>query len=332
MDIVRSLTRGSRAGRWLALAVAGLAVLALAVVGTAGAGRYVTSFWLYRGFAPPSVPHQVTVRGPGGPHQAPVILPTVQSITVRSPALGGYPDQVTVVLPPGYASHPRQRYPVLYLLHGFPGTPAGFLNIGQAGTVEATLVAAGRMKPLILVIPTGTRSFLADEEWANGITAGNGWDTFVARDLVHAIDSQYRTIAAARGRGLAGLSEGGYGALNVGLHHPAEFGLLESWSGYVQADRLPAVFGTSAARLAYNSPAVWVRSVAPRLRAGHTFIWFYNGASDPLSAQNRAFAAELTQLGVPHHYFQAPGKHTWKLWRGQMAQALITASEHLSHG
>jgi len=332
MDRGRPLTTGSRAGSWLALAVAGLAVLVLAVLGTAGAVRYVTGFWQYRGFPPPSAPHQVTVRGPGGTHQAPVILPTMQTITVPSPALGGYPDQVTVVLPPGYASHPRQHYPVLYLLHGFPGTPGGFLNIGQAGTVEATLVAAGRMKPVIMVIPTGTRSFLADEEWANGITPGNAWDTFVARDLVRAIDSQYRTIAAARGRGLVGLSEGGYGALNIGLHHPAEFGLLESWSGYMRADHIPAVFGTSAARLAYNSPAVSVRSVAPQLRAGHTFIWFYIGASDPLSAQNRAFAAELTQLGVPHHYFQAPGKHTWKLWRGQMAQALITASEHLSHG
>ena len=73
------------------------------------------------------------------------------------------------------------------------------------------------MKPVIMVIPTGTRSFLTDEEWVNGITPGNAWDTFVARDLVHAIDSRYRTIASAHGRGLIGLSEGGYGALNIGL-------------------------------------------------------------------------------------------------------------------
>lgn len=323
---------GWRPWHWLALVLAAVAVTVLALVGTTGAVRYVTNFWQYRGFPPPNAPHSVTVVRPGGPRQVPVILPAVQSITVRSPALGGYADPVTVVLPPGYANHPARRYPVLYLLHGFPGGPAQYLNVGQVGTVEATLVAAGRMKPMILVIPTGTRSFLADEEWANGISRGNAWETFVAHDLVRAIDARYRTVPGARGRGIAGLSEGGYGALNIGLHHPAAFGLLESWSGYMRADHIPAVFGHSAARLAYNSPAYWVRTVAPQLRAGHTFLWFYSGASDALSTQNRGFAAELARLGVPHHFFEAPGKHNWRLWRALMPQALITASDHMSHG
>ena len=312
--------------------LATVAVIVLAVVGTAGAVHYMTNFWLYRGFPPPSVPHSVTVIRPGGPRQVPVIMPAVQSITVRSPALGGYPDAVTVVLPPGYANHPGQRYPVLYLLHGFPGGPAQYVNVGQVGAVEATLVAAGRMKPMILVIPTGTRSFLADQEWANGVSRGNAWETFVAHDLVKAIDARYRTIPGARGRGIAGLSEGGYGALNIGLHHPGGFRLLESWSGYMQADHIPAVFGPSAARLAYNSPAYSVRRVVPQLRASHAFLWFYSGASDPLSAQNRAFAAELARLGVPHRFFEAPGRHDWRLWRALMPQALIIASDHLSHG
>jgi enterochelin esterase-like enzyme len=309
-----------------------MAMAALAVLGMAGATHYVTGFWLYRGFAPPTVPHSITVRSHGR-HERIVVTPAaVQSIAVPSPALGGYADPVQVVLPPGYASHPRQRYPVLYLLHGFPGVPAQFLNVGQVSALEATLVAAGRMKPLILVMPTGTRSFLADEEWANGISQGNAWETFVGRDLVRAIDTRYRTIAAGAGRAIAGLSEGGYGALNIGLHHPGEFRLLESWSGYMQADHIPAIFGTSAGLLAYNSPASQVTVVAPQLRARHDYIWFYSGAGDSLSAQNTAFAAELARLGVGHHFFEAPGKHNWRLWRALMPQALITASDHLSHG
>jgi enterochelin esterase-like enzyme len=320
------------ARRWLVVALGGVVIAVLAAGGIVGASRYVSAFWLYRGFAPPSAPHSVMVGGPAGARRVPVVLPTVQSITVPSPALVGYADPVYVVLPPGYASHPGQRYPVLYLLHGFPGLSSGFLNIGQVATTEATLVAAGRMKPVILVMPTGTRSFLADQEWVNGIRRGNGWETFVARDLVKAMDSRYRTIPSARGRGIAGLSEGGYGALNIGLHHAGEFGLVESWSGYMRADPIPAIFGGSARLLAYNSPAVWAPSVAPRLRAGRTYIWFYIGAADPLAAQNRAFAAELSGLGVAHHFFERPGTHSWRLWRSQMAQALITASGHLSHG
>ena len=310
------------------MAASVVAIVMLVAAGVVGASHYVSGFWLYRGFAPPAAPQSVTVRGAG---HVPVVLPSLQSITIRSPALGGYPDPVSVLLPPGYASHPRQRYPVLYLLHGFPGLVAGFLNIGQVATTEATLVAAGRMKPLIMVMPTGTRAFLTDEEWANGIRPGNGWETFVARDLVNAIDARYRTIPGARGRGIAGLSEGGYGALNIGLHHPGEFALVQSWSGYMQADHIPAIFGRSTRLMNYNSPANWVARVAPQLRADHAYIWFYIGAADALAAQNRAFAAELTHLGVAHHFFEPPGTHNWRLWRSQMSRALIAASEHLSH-
>ncbi len=323
---------GSPAGRRLVVAAAGVVFAALTVAGALGAVRYVTTFWLYRGFPPPSTPSSVTVGGTGGPRQVPVIMPAVQHITVRSPALGGYADQVYVVLPPGYASNPGRRYPVLYLLHGFPGEPVQFLNVGQVASIEATLVASGRMKPVILVMPAGSRSLLADEEWADGIRKGNGWETFVARDLVGAIDARYRTIASGSGRGIAGLSEGGYGALNIGLHHPGEFSLLESWSGYMTADNIPAIFGRSAGNLAYNSPAAWISSVAGQVRAQRTYIWFYCGADDWLAGQNRAFAATLTALGIPHRFFVAPGTHNWRLWRGQMPQALITASEHLSHG
>jgi enterochelin esterase-like enzyme len=325
-------SRSAPARRWLVVALSAIVIAMLAATGLVGASRYISTFWLNRGFAPPSAPPSVTVRGPGGTRQVPVVLPMLQNITVRSPALGGYPDPVLVLLPPGYASHPHQRYPVLYLLHGFPGLASGFLNIGQVSTTEATLVAAGRMKPVIMVMPTGTRSFLADEEWVNGIRQGNGWETFVARDLVNAIDARYRTIPSARGRGIAGLSEGGYGALNIGLHHPGEFGLVESWSGYMRADHIPAIFGNSTRLLDYNSPAKQIFSVAPQLRHDRTYIWFFIGATDPLSAQNRAFAGKLTALGVAHHFFEPPGTHNWRLWRSQMSQALITASEHLSHG
>jgi enterochelin esterase-like enzyme len=298
--------------------------------GAVGAFRYVVTFWLYRGFPAPTAPASVVVRGPAGVRRVPVILPAVQSITVSSPALAGYPDPVDVVLPPGYADHPGRRYPVLYLLHGFPGEPWQFLDIGEVGTTEATLVASGRMKPVIMVMPTGTRSFLADKEWANGIGKGNRWDNFVADDLVRAIDARYRTIAGSRGRGIAGLSEGGYGALNIGLHRPGEFGLLESWSGYMRAASKPAIFGYAPRVTAYNSPAVQASSVARQLRADHTYIWFYIGSRDRLLAQNRAFAVELKTLGVAHHFFEVPGSsHSWWLWRDQMRQALITASEHL---
>ena len=331
--------RGARAPRpagprLIVTVLAALSLLAgaLAVTGAAGAYRYVQTFWLYRGFAAPRLAHSVTVRRHGQRRRVHVVVPSVQTITVTSPALDGFKDRVIVVLPPGYASHPWQYYPVLYLLHGYPGQPSNFLTVGDVADIEATLVAQGKMAPLILVIPTGTRAFLSDEEWANNVRPGNDWETFVARDLVKAIDGRYRALTGRRDRGLAGLSEGGYGALNIGLHHPSEFGLLESWSGYMQADLKPALFDHNRALQRYNSPADWAPKVASKLRSYRTDIWFYCGSSDGLAVQDRAFAAELTALGIRHTFFEHPGRHDWSLWRALMPQALMTASELLGHG
>ncbi len=320
-----------RQRRWPAIVALILVVAAVATAGATGISRYVATYWAYRGFAAPAAPRTVQVRTAAGPRTAPVVMPVVQTFSLPSRALGGYRDQVDVVLPPGYAAHRRQHYPVLYLLHGFPGVPSAFVTVGQVAATEATLVAAGWMKPMILVMPAGTRSYLTDTEWANGIGPASAWATMVAQNLVHAIDGRYRTIRAGAARGIGGLSEGGYGALNIGLHHAGEFGLLESWSGYMQAQPFRSIFGTSASRLAYNSPARFVPAVAAALRADHTFVWFYSGAADPLAGQNRAFAAELAALGIAHHFYLRPGGHSWGLWRSQIRAALITASEHLSH-
>ncbi len=322
----RVLWRRLRGGRdrsparvWLALWALAVSGVVLAGTGAAGVVRYGVTFWLYRGYAAPAVP-----RG--------VVPARVETISVVSPALGGYRDSVVVVLPPGYASDPARRYPVLYLLHGFTGHPSDFLTIGDIAATDASLVAAGKMQPAILVMPSGTRSFFTDTEWANGVSAGNQWETFVARDLVNAIDARYRTIRSGSGRGLAGYSEGGYGALNIGLHHPGEFALLESWSGYMTTAPIPAIFGHDRSVQRYDSPIDQVISAAPGLRAAGTYIWFYCGAADEYAGQDRAFSRLLSGLGIEHYFFEVPGTHTWRLWREAMPQALIAASEHLRHG
>jgi enterochelin esterase-like enzyme len=237
---------------------------------------------------------------------------------------------VVVYLPPGYSSDPTRRYPVLYLLHGFPGRPAAFLLTVRAGVVDDILAAKGR-QPLILVMPFGSTGTFTDKEWANGIRANEGWETFVARDLVQAIDSRYRTIPTGAGRALGGLSEGGYGALNIGLHHPGEFRVLESWSGYEKADNLRAIFGGKPDLLTLNSPLQTLAAVAPELRRAHTYVWFYSGTTDRLRGQNKDFAAALARVGIAHRFFMVRGGHNWGLWRGEASLALLAAATHLGH-
>ena len=298
---------------------AALAAALFVAGGAVGVYRYGWNYWLYRGFPPPQDPAYVTSPG------------TTQEISVSSPALGGRSQQVVVYLPPGYASDPTRRYPVFYLLHGFPGRPAAFLLTVRAGVVDDILAARGRAQPLILVMPFGSTGTFTDMEWANGARAHEDWETFVARDVVRAIDGRYRTIASGAGRALGGLSEGGYGALNIGLHHPGEFRVLESWSGYEKADDLESIFGSDPRLLNRNSPLETLAGVAPALRRAHTYVWFYSGTTDRLRKQNRAFAAELARAGVAHRFFLVRGGHNWGLWRGEASRALLAAATRLAH-
>lgn len=295
-------------------------IVGLLALGLVGLYRYVDNFWVYRGFPPPQVPAYVRVQG------------TQETIHVRSAAIGGRNQEVVVYLPPGYASNPTQRYPVMYLLHGFPGRPGGLFTTARMGILDESLVAKRRIGGVILVAPFGSTGIFTDKEWANGVGRNQGWETFVARDVVHAIDARFRTIPSGSARAIAGLSEGGYAALNIALHHPGEFRVIESWSGYVYADPISKIFGPSLSLRAYNSPADYLPKVASALRRAHTYVWFYSGRDDPLMPANRAFAAELGRYGIHHHFFTGSGGHTWRLWRDNAPRALVVAATRLANG
>ena len=103
----------------LALWVVGAAATIVAISGgLIGSYRYLDNYWLYRGFAPPKDPAFVSSKG------------RLVRFELASAALGGRRQPVDVYLPPGYDSHPREHYPVFYLLHGFPGVPASYFRAG----------------------------------------------------------------------------------------------------------------------------------------------------------------------------------------------------------
>ena len=293
------------------------ALAAFVSVGAVGVERYGLNYWLYRGFPPPHDASYVTSPG------------TAQTISVTSAALGGHAQQVVVYLPPGYADNPAQRYPVLYLLHGFPGRPQAFLDTVRMGVVEDDLVALNHAQPVILVMPFGSTGQFTDKEWADGVGVNQGWETFVARDVVHAVDTQFRTIPTRTARAIGGLSEGGYGAINIALHHPNEFGVVESWSGYERPDRIRSIFGAHLRLLARNDPMTALPSVAPQLRALGTYFWIYSGVSDRMLPQNALFAAMLGRDHIPHRFFEPSGGHNWALWRAEATRAYLAAAGRL---
>jgi S-formylglutathione hydrolase len=157
----------------------------------------------------------------------------VERIKVHGKALegnleGDSPDRdVSIYLPPGYATARNRRYPVIYLLHGYTdsddlwfGAKQHFINV-PAVTDKALASGAREM---IIVMPNAYTVYQGSM-YSSSPTTGD-WETFVARDLVSYVDGHYRTIPEAASRGLAGHSMGGYGTVRIGMKNPDVFSSL----------------------------------------------------------------------------------------------------------
>lgn len=169
---------------------------------------------------------------PRAPHLDPAVLAAAEQSTqladFLSPALTAFSGRPThirawVVLPPGYASHPRERYPTVYWTHGFGGS----LDSNRStGLMLYSRMAAGKMPPMIWVmldesLPTGTHEF-ADS--VNNGPLGAALTT----EFIPWIEARYRMDARPSGRFLEGHSSGGWATLQLEVNYPKVFG--GAWS------------------------------------------------------------------------------------------------------
>jgi enterochelin esterase-like enzyme len=288
--------------------------LAWLVVGMIAAYDYVHRYNLYRGFPEPVTPAGV----PRG---------SVKDVHFFSPALRG-DHRYLVYLPPRYAREAARgrRFPVLYLLHGDPGRPEIFVRAGALAVQENVLLAQRRIRPMIVVMPSGKSGLFAapGTVWPNAQTGP--YENYVLDDDHH-VDRRYATVRNRRGRGLGGLSEGGFAGLNITLHHLAQFSVAESWSGYFNESRAGPFSNEPDAVIRFNSPAKYVRVVAPAIRRLGYRAWIYQGTLDSNKpAHIRNMSDELHAAGAEVHYGFFPGGHDWGLWRAQLPRMLIAAS------
>lgn len=140
--------------------------------------------------------------------------------------------QVSIYLPPSYATSPHRRYPVLYLLHGFTDTDDFWFGRNGPNFVivqrAADAAYAHGVREMIIVMPNAYTKY-AGSMYSNSIVTGN-WEGFVTHDLVAYIDHHYRTIARPESRGLAGHSMGGYGTLRLAMKYPGVYSSIYAMS------------------------------------------------------------------------------------------------------
>ena len=155
---------------------------------------------------------------------------TVEKVSVHGAALqgnleGDSPDRdVFIYLPPSYATSRNQRYPVVYLLHGYGLTGERWMTFTNLAAAADKDIAAGTMKEMILVNPDAFTKY-SGSMYSASATTGD-WESYIADDLVAYVDSHYRTIANRMSRGLGGHSMGGYGTIRIGMKRPDVFGAL----------------------------------------------------------------------------------------------------------
>ncbi len=233
-----------------------------------------------------------------------------------------------VLLPPNYEADKTSRFPVIYLLHGYSGDYKNW--------VEKTKLTEYTAQHKFVVVT---------------VEGGNGWytdsvgkpedkyESYIVQELIPEIDKNYRTITERRGRAVAGLSMGGYGALKFGLKYPDKFIFAASMSGAVQiaswksGDQIPqmfrqmilSTFGDENNPVKKSNDLFVNFSQLPAAKiAALPFFYLDCGTEDELGLLpvNRQLAEILQNQKIPHEFRELPGKHNWDLWGQQIADVL----------
>ncbi len=227
----------------------------------------------------------------------------------------GLTDEVIVVLPPDYSAGTR-TYPVIYGLHGVPGTPASMLEALQLPETVNSEVAAGKLNEAVEVFPNTAGPNGADIECAD--TNATKMETFLAVDLPAWIRSRFRVSGDRSGWATLGVSEGGFCASMLAMRHPNQFGTAISFAGYFRGGWgsakapdgvIPADY--NLVRLAHSSDAppvaLWVMTTRTELLNNRSVTQFLTKIDPPLSVREVVLRA---------------GGHRFSIWQRLSGPAL----------
>jgi enterochelin esterase-like enzyme len=216
-----------------------------------------------------------------------------------------------VYTPPGYNPAAKNVYPVLYLLHGYSDDASGWTAVGRANVILDNLIAQGKAKPMIVVMPLGYGTMemirLGWGAWSHTDVRDENVSKFreaLLTEVVPQVESQYHVVKDRDWRAIAGLSMGGSESLLTGLNNLDKF----AWIGAFSSGGIPDQFEKDFPNL--DSKA------NQQLR----LLWIACGTEDRLITVNRNLRQWLQAKGIQHTDIETPGMHTWMVWRGNLAE------------
>jgi enterochelin esterase family protein len=246
---------------------------------------------------------------------------TIHQHFYRSSVVGDNRD-FYVYTPPGYDPRAKRRYPVLCLLHGFSDDARAWTVVGRANVILDNLIAQGKAKPMIVVMPLG---YGAPEIVRGGSQAfrdealrRRNFDRFreaLLKEVIPEVENDYRVAGDRDSWAIAGLSMGGSESLLTGLNALDHF----AWIG---------AFSSGGLR---EDSQVEFPGLDSKANAQLRLLWISCGTEDHLIDFNRKFRAWLTSKGVRHTDVETPGAHTWMVWRRNLSNftpLLFQSSTH----
>jgi len=215
-----------------------------------------------------------------------------------------------VYTPPGYDPNAKRLYPVLYLFHGFSDDASAWTAVGRANIILDNLIAQGKAKPMLMVMPLGYGVPEVVKPGSAGLGDPEMRDRNYAKfrdalllEMIPRVEEEYRVSNDRNSRAIAGLSMGGAESLYIGLNSLDKFSWIGSFSagGSVDSEKMFSM-----------------------LRGGKDnaqihLLWIACGADDRLIEPNRAFRAFLTTKDVHFEAVETPGAHVWMVWRRNLA-------------
>lgn len=216
-----------------------------------------------------------------------------------------------VYTPPGYDPAGKTTYPVLYLLHGFSDDASGWTSVGYANVILDNLIAQGKVKPMIVVMPLGYGTMeIVRQGWGGSDQPDlrdKNFSIFTRAfltEIMPKVESEYRINNDRNSRAIAGLSMGGAESLLTGLNNLDKF----AWIGAFSSGRIPKEFEKAFPGL------------DAKANQQLKLLWIACGTEDDLIAPNRKLRDWLKTKGVQHTDIETPGMHTWMVWRRNLIE------------
>ncbi len=217
-----------------------------------------------------------------------------------------------VYTPPGYDPAAKVTYPVLYLLHGFSDDASGWTAVGRANVILDNLIAQGKARPMIVVMPLGYGTLEIVRNGWGGL--GNHpeireqnlskFREALLTEVMPKIESEYHVTNDRNARAVAGLSMGGAESLLTGLNNLDKF----AWIGAFSAGGLPDGFEK-------DFPGLDAKA-NQQLK----LLWIACGTEDRLIKPNRELREWLHTKNIAHVDIETPGMHTWMVWRRNLTE------------